>query len=82
MRQSGAKLVEVGTTNRTRLADYEQAITNRTAALLRVHSSNFKVVGFTEEVSIEDLVGLGDIYDIPAADAFWIPRHLVWPLSP
>ncbi len=68
MRQSGAKLVEVGTTNRTRLADYEQAITNRTAALLRVHSSNFKVVGFTEEVDIEDLVGLGDIYDIPVFD--------------
>ncbi len=59
MRQSGAKLVEVGTTNCTYVADYEQAITPRTAALLRVHSSNFKVVGFAEEVAIADLVKLG-----------------------
>ena len=50
MRQSGCKLVEVGTTNRTRLADYEEAITPRTAALLHVHTSNFRVIGFTEEV--------------------------------
>ena len=49
MRQSGCKLVEVGTTNRTRLADYDEAITPRTAALLHVHTSNFRVVGFTEE---------------------------------
>jgi L-seryl-tRNA(Ser) seleniumtransferase len=60
MRQSGAKLVEVGTTNCTYVADYEQAITPRTAALLRVHSSNFKVVGFAEEVAVGDLVRLGD----------------------
>ncbi len=59
MRQSGAKLVEVGTTNRTYLADYEAAIAPQTAALLRVHSSNFKVVGFTHAAAIEELVELG-----------------------
>ncbi|MBM3133210.1 MAG: L-seryl-tRNA(Sec) selenium transferase, partial [Chloroflexi bacterium] len=47
MRQSGAKLVEVGTTNKTYVSDYEQALTPRTGALLRVHSSNFRIVGFT-----------------------------------
>jgi len=59
MRQSGAKLVEVGTTNCTYITDYEQAITPRTAALLRVHSSNFKIVGFTQQVALEELVQLG-----------------------
>ncbi len=59
MRQSGAKLVEVGTTNKTYISDYEEAITTRTAALLRVHSSNFKVVGFTEETTIEEMTDLG-----------------------
>lgn len=58
MRQSGAKLVEVGTTNMTYLRDYEQAITPQTAALLRVHSSNFKVVGFTQSVDIKEMVTL------------------------
>ncbi len=59
MRQSGVRLVEVGTTNMTYIADYEAAISERTAALLRVHSSNFRIVGFTESVSIEELVELG-----------------------
>ena len=68
MRQSGAKLVEVGTTNCTYVADYEQAITTRTAALLRVHSSNFKVVGFAEEVAVGDLVRLGDKNVLPVFD--------------
>ncbi len=68
MRQSGAKLVEVGTTNKTYLADYEEAITSKTAALLRVHSSNFKVVGFTEEVNIEDMVKLGEWYGVTVLD--------------
>jgi len=68
MRQSGAKLVEVGTTNRTYISDYEEAITDRTAALLRVHSSNFKVVGFAESVGIGDLVALGNRHGIPVLD--------------
>ncbi|MCL0041289.1 L-seryl-tRNA(Sec) selenium transferase [Dehalococcoidia bacterium] len=68
MRQSGARLVEVGTTNCTYIADYEQAITPRTAALLRVHSSNFKVVGFTQEVTIQELVELGKQHDLPVFD--------------
>ncbi len=55
MRQSRAKLVEVGTTNRTRVRDYAAAITSRTAAIMRVHSSNFRIVGFTESAGIEEL---------------------------
>ncbi|HEY2477147.1 MAG TPA: L-seryl-tRNA(Sec) selenium transferase [Solirubrobacterales bacterium] len=58
--QSGATLVEVGTTNRTRLADYEAAITERTTAILRVHQSNFRIVGFTEEPDAAALVGLAE----------------------
>ena len=68
MRQSGAKLVEVGTTNRTYLSDYEEAITPRTAAFLRVHSSNFKVVGFTEGVELDQLIELGKRYDLTVLD--------------
>ncbi len=56
MRQSGATLVEVGTTNRTYLRDYERAITPNTAAIMRVHASNFRIVGFTEQPSVRDLV--------------------------
>jgi len=56
--QSGATLVEVGTTNRTRLADYEAAISDRTTAILRVHQSNFRIVGFTEEPDAAALAGL------------------------
>jgi L-seryl-tRNA(Ser) seleniumtransferase len=68
MRQSGAKLVEVGTTNCTYALDYEEAISPRTAALLRVHSSNFKVVGFATEVTIEELAALGDRHSLPVFD--------------
>jgi L-seryl-tRNA(Ser) seleniumtransferase len=57
--QSGARLIEVGTTNRTRFGDYERALGPDTAAILRAHPSNFRTVGFTEEVPIEDLCGLG-----------------------
>jgi L-seryl-tRNA(Ser) seleniumtransferase len=60
MRQSGAKLVEVGTTNCTYISDYEQAISPRTVALMRVHSSNFRLIGFTSEVSLEELVEVGN----------------------
>ena len=58
MRQSGARLVEVGTTNRTYLSDYESALTADTAAFLRVHSSNFRVIGFTHSVEIGELAAL------------------------
>jgi L-seryl-tRNA(Ser) seleniumtransferase len=58
MEQSGAKLREVGTTNRTRLADYENAINENTRALLRVHPSNFTVTGFTDKPALEELVAL------------------------
>jgi L-seryl-tRNA(Ser) seleniumtransferase len=68
MRQSGAKLVEVGTTNSTNIQDFEQAIGQRTAALLRVHSSNFKIIGYTQNVTIEELVTLGLRYDLPVFD--------------
>jgi L-seryl-tRNA(Ser) seleniumtransferase len=68
MRQSGAKLVEVGTTNCTYVADYEQAIGPRTAALMRVHVSNFRLMGFTHLVTLDELVTLGDRYDLPVFD--------------
>ena len=57
--QSGARLVEVGTTNRTRLADYERAVGPDTGAIMRAHQSNFRTVGFVEEVEIEALCALG-----------------------
>ncbi|MFC2042437.1 L-seryl-tRNA(Sec) selenium transferase [Chloroflexota bacterium] len=60
MRQSGAKLVEVGTTNCTYAADYEQAISPRTVALMRVHSSNFRLIGFTSEVALEEMVAVAE----------------------
>jgi len=60
MRQSGARLVEVGTTNRTRAQDYADAVSQDTAAILRVHSSNFRIVGFTEEPSLAELRGVAD----------------------
>ena len=65
---SGARLREVGTTNRTRLADYERAIGPETAALLRVHPSNFRVVGFTESVAIADLAALAQSRGLLAID--------------
>ena len=68
LQTSGARLVEVGTTNRTHLADYVDAIGPATAALLRVHSSNFRQVGFTAEVSLADLVALGREHGLPVVD--------------
>lgn len=65
MEQSGALLREVGTTNRTRLADYENAIHEKTRLLLRVHPSNFKVTGFTDKPSLEELVELSQRSGIP-----------------
>ncbi|MGA2988987.1 MAG: L-seryl-tRNA(Sec) selenium transferase [Candidatus Korobacteraceae bacterium] len=68
MAKSGAILREVGTTNRTRLADYEQAISERTKLLLRVHRSNFKIIGFTEQPPLEALVELGRRRQIPVVE--------------
>jgi len=68
MEQAGARLVEVGATNRTRLDDYRDAIGPDTGLLLRAHPSNFRVVGFTEEVGTADLAGLGRTHDIPVVD--------------
>ena len=68
MAKSGAVLREVGTTNRTRIADYERAITERTRLLLRVHRSNFQIVGFTEQPSLEELVALGRRHNIPVME--------------
>ena len=65
MEQCGCTLREVGTTNKTRLSDYEKAVGENTRALLKVHTSNFRVVGFTESVSIEELASLGKEKGLP-----------------
>jgi L-seryl-tRNA(Ser) seleniumtransferase len=68
MRQSGAILREVGTTNRTRAADYAAAISDRTALILRVHPSNFRVVGFAGRPALAELTALGRRFNIPVAE--------------
>jgi len=68
MEQSGAILREVGTTNRTRLADYENAINEKTRVLLRVHPSNFKVTGFTDKPSLEELAALSQRSGLPLVE--------------
>jgi len=65
LRESGATLVEVGTTNRTHLRDYEQALGSSTGLLLKVHPSNYRVLGFHREVEVEELVALGRKFSIP-----------------
>jgi len=65
MERSGAKLHEVGTTNKTHLKDYEKAITENTGLLLKVHTSNYKIVGFTKEVAPDELALLGKKYNLP-----------------
>ena len=65
MAKSNATLREVGTTNRTRIGDYEKAINEKTKLLMRVHRSNFEIVGFTEQPSLEELVTLGRRHGIP-----------------
>jgi len=64
MRQSGAKLVEVGTTNRTHLQDFSEAVDAQTALILHAHSSNFKIIGFATEPALAELCGLG----VPVVD--------------
>lgn len=68
MEQSGAKLVEIGTTNKTHYADYESAITEDTLALLKVHTSNYRIVGFTETVGVAELTKLGQEKGIPVIE--------------
>src|SRR5581483_4185697 len=68
MAKSGAVLREIGTTNRTRIGDYQQAITDRTKLLLRVHRSNFQIVGFTEQPSLDELAALGRKHRIPVME--------------
>ncbi|MFH1111436.1 MAG: L-seryl-tRNA(Sec) selenium transferase [Planctomycetota bacterium] len=68
MRASGAVLREVGTTNRTRVSDYEREVNDRTAMLMRVHTSNYRIVGFTEEVPIEALASLAHRFGLIAVD--------------
>jgi L-seryl-tRNA(Ser) seleniumtransferase len=65
MRQAGARLIEVGTTNRTRLTDYEQALSARSALLMKVHTSNYVIQGFTENVPLDDLAGLSRTHELP-----------------
>ena len=68
MSRSGAVLREVGTTNKTHLRDYENALSDRTALLLKVHTSNFRLLGFTAEVPLEQLVALGRTHQIPVME--------------
>ncbi len=68
MAKSGAKLKEVGSTNRTHAADYERAIKDNTALLLKVHTSNYKVVGFTAAVELEELVAIGKKHNLPVME--------------
>ena len=68
MRESGARLVEVGTTNRTRISDYTDALTDATAMILRVHSSNFKQVGFVEQPALSELTALAGERGLLAVD--------------
>jgi len=68
MKQSGAKLIEVGTTNCTYIQDYEKAITPKTFALMRVHTSNFRVVGFSQSVTLDEITALGRQSSLPVLD--------------
>jgi L-seryl-tRNA(Ser) seleniumtransferase len=68
MAQSGALLREVGTTNKTRLNDYAAAISDRTALILRVHPSNFRIEGFTERPALEELVAVGAKLNVPVVE--------------
>ena len=65
MKRSGALMVEVGTTNKTHLSDYEKAISDKTGLLLKVHTSNYRIVGFTSEVDLSGLIELGEKHNLP-----------------
>lgn len=68
MKQSNAKLVEVGTTNRVRISDYESALQDTASLVMRAHHSNFKIVGFTEEPSLKDIVNTSHEFEVPVLD--------------
>ena len=68
MSKSQTVLREVGTTNRTRISDYEKAITDKTRLLLRVHRSNFEITGFTQQPKLEELVALGQKRNLPVME--------------
>jgi L-seryl-tRNA(Ser) seleniumtransferase len=68
MKESGAHLVEVGATNKTHLRDYEMAITEETSAFLKVHTSNYRILGFTQEIEAKELVELSHRYGIPVIE--------------
>ncbi len=68
MKRSNAKMVEVGTTNKTHLFDYENAITENTALLLHVHKSNYRIIGFTSDPSTGEMVKLGNKYNLPVME--------------
>lgn len=82
MKQSGAKLKEIGTTNKTHLKDYEDAINEKTAMLLKVHKSNYEIVGFSSEVSFEDIVKIAqkncliDYFDMGSGHMIDLPYNL------
>lgn len=68
MKQSGAKLVEIGTTNKIRISDYQSALEEATALVMRAHRSNFKIVGFTEEPELKDIVAVAHQAGVPVVD--------------
>ncbi|MBV8949986.1 MAG: L-seryl-tRNA(Sec) selenium transferase [Actinobacteria bacterium] len=84
IRESGCRLVEVGTTNRTRVADYERALGDDVALLLKVHASNYRMVGFTEQAAIEDLARLGPPVVLDAGSGLldettpWLEHRPAW----
>ena len=84
MAESGCTLVEVGTTNRTRRTDYERALTVDTALMLKVHASNYRMVGFTETAAVEDLADLGPAVMVDAGSGLldettpWLPDRPEW----
>ena len=85
MKQSGAKLVEVGTTNKVRLSDYQEALEEPTALVMRAHRSNFKIVGFTEEPELQEIVEAAHKANVPVVDDLGfrcVARYRkIWPRS-
>ena len=68
MKRSGATMVEVGTTNKTHLVDYEEVLSDRTGIVLKVHTSNYRILGFTSEVDLLSLIALGKKYHLPVVN--------------